>query len=247
MSIIEKKSSSISKKIKTNRFLPSPPPVKQRLELTVNECCRILEVSDVSFRNYVALGKIKRTQFNRYDPDICREQIKEFKDLKIKQREIRKRLKESSNNFPPDYEEPEIKSETEEEILNYVGIEENLRSSSLAYTGVGGNRSLSEATRIQAWQKVQREQLDSDIRTGKYVPLEEVNQYISTMQLKARDLFLRIAPELKDQIAQESDPVNVEYMITLEINRALSEMAEMKQEIVNAKTATGTIRRPVKE
>ena len=237
--------------------------------LTTAECSRVLGISDTNFRNYLAAGKILRNEFHRYDPDTCREQIKAYIAAKLERRRNYKMYREDPDAFPcpepmsfpafPALKRPLLESfvpdgkgagkeeeQRQEQAVDYHGLEETLRSGHLAHSGVNGNRTLSEANRILAWQKVQREQLESDVRAGKYISLEEVNQYISTVQLKARDLFLRIGPELQDQIAQESDPLNVEYMITLEINRALSEMAGMEQTRIDAKTATGKLRRAVK-
>ena len=237
----------MSKLIKKPLEKPIKTVSKTKLSLSIIDCATEIGMTTSAFRYYLSAGKIKANKFNRYDPDTCKQDIKNYVETKIKRFTIQEFPEQSRKIEKPEPEpESEPAQEERQEFKNYENVEENLRSSSLAHAGVNGNRSLAEANRIQAWQKVQREQLESDIRVGKYVPLEEVNQYISTMQLKARDLFLRIAPELKDQIAQESDPINVEYMITLEINRALSEMAEMKQEVVNIKMTTGTVGRPRK-
>lgn len=86
------------------------------------------------------------------------------------------------------------------------------------------NHSLAEASRIQAWQKVRREQLETDIKNGVLVDFSEVNLFVSTMILRCKDLLERIAPEVSDKLAQESDPVQVEKVISREIRRALDEL-----------------------
>jgi hypothetical protein len=60
----------------------------------------------------------------------------------------------------------------------------------------------------------------------KLVPLADVNQWNSTMILKSRDILLRIAPELKDTLALETDPIKIEKTIDTEVRRALRELAE---------------------
>ena len=64
-------------------------------------------------------------------------------------------------------------------------------------------------------------------KRGELAPLIMVNAYICGMIVKARDILMRIAPELRDWLAATSDPVEIEKRLDAEIRRALGELKEM--------------------
>lgn len=63
---------------------------------------------------------------------------------------------------------------------------------------------------------------------GELRPIGEINAYVSGMIIRARDILLRIGPELCDRLAQESDAIKCEALITAEIHRSLRELAEYR-------------------
>jgi len=63
-------------------------------------------------------------------------------------------------------------------------------------------------------------------KRGELLPASEVNAFISGMIIRARDILLRIAPELRDRLATCSDAVECERLIDDEVRRALRELAE---------------------
>lgn len=65
-------------------------------------------------------------------------------------------------------------------------------------------------------------------RVGALVSAEDVNHWIGGMIIKSREVLMRIAPELKDRLSQESNPIKIEQIIEGEIRRALDELAQFK-------------------
>lgn len=62
-------------------------------------------------------------------------------------------------------------------------------------------------------------------KNGQLVDLHQVNAWVSGCIIRARDILLRIAPELRDRLSQESDPITIHELIDKEIRRALNELA----------------------
>jgi hypothetical protein len=62
------------------------------------------------------------------------------------------------------------------------------------------------------------------MRRGDVAPIVQVNAWFSGCIIKARDILLRMGPELRDRLAAEVDPVECEKLILAEIERALEAM-----------------------
>jgi hypothetical protein len=71
-------------------------------------------------------------------------------------------------------------------------------------------------------------ELELSQKRGELVDRNEANTFIGTMILKARDILLRIAPELKDRLATETDPIEIENLIDGEVRQALQKLSELK-------------------
>ena len=63
-------------------------------------------------------------------------------------------------------------------------------------------------------------------RRGELRPIAAINAYVSGMIIEARDILLRIAPELADKLAQEGDPIKCRKLIDAEVRSALGKLAE---------------------
>lgn len=72
-------------------------------------------------------------------------------------------------------------------------------------------------------------ELELKEKRGELVRTAEVNLWIGSMIIKSREILMRMAPELKDRLSQESDPFKVEGLIDAEVRRALDELAEFKR------------------
>jgi hypothetical protein len=101
-----------------------------------------------------------------------------------------------------------------------------------AYTDIAAELNtgdtFQEAQRQKEWIRVKRDALELRRKEGEVVPLAEINAWCAGMVIRAREVLIRIAPELKDRLAQETDPIRCEKLIAGEINRALNELAEYK-------------------
>jgi len=71
-------------------------------------------------------------------------------------------------------------------------------------------------------------ELELTVKCGELVPLAEVNAWVASMLIRARDILLRIGPELADRLSKEADPVTVKALIDGEVRRALNELATVK-------------------
>jgi hypothetical protein len=65
-------------------------------------------------------------------------------------------------------------------------------------------------------------------RTAELPCIRPINTRVSGMIIRARDILTRIAPELKDRLAQETDAHKCEQLVAGEVRRALNELAEFK-------------------
>jgi len=90
--------------------------------------------------------------------------------------------------------------------------------------------SYFEAQRQREWIRVEKEKLELDLRREQVVELAPINAWGAGMILKAREELLRIAPELRDRLAQETDPIACEKLVAARVNAALSVLAEYRHE-----------------
>ena len=88
------------------------------------------------------------------------------------------------------------------------------------------DNSFFEAQRQREWTRLEKEKIELEARRCELVALVPINAYVAGMIIKAREQFTRIGPELRDRLAQETDPIACEAMISNRILRALNEMAE---------------------
>lgn len=92
-----------------------------------------------------------------------------------------------------------------------------------------GKESFAEAQRRKEIALADLRELELATGRGELVKLAEVNAWISGMVVRARDILTRIAPELCDRLAKETNPQRVRELIELEVNRALTQLSEFKQ------------------
>jgi hypothetical protein len=71
-------------------------------------------------------------------------------------------------------------------------------------------------------------ELELAVKSGDLAPVAEVNAWVAGQILRARDILVRIAPELRDRLAQETNPNRVQELIDAEVNRALTALAEYR-------------------
>jgi hypothetical protein len=62
-------------------------------------------------------------------------------------------------------------------------------------------------------------------------PISEINAWVAGMIMRAREILTRIGPELKDRLAQTTNPHDCERLVMTEVGRALNELSEFKPNI----------------
>jgi hypothetical protein len=87
-----------------------------------------------------------------------------------------------------------------------------------------GDTSLTEAKRRKELALAQLNELELAQKKSELISFADVNHFESTNIIRARDILLRIAPELRDRLAAETDPIKCGEIIDAEIYRALSEL-----------------------
>jgi hypothetical protein len=92
----------------------------------------------------------------------------------------------------------------------------------------GQNRTFAEAQRLREWLRVERDRLELLRKRSELVPIAEINAFVAGMIIRAREILVRIAPELKDHLAQTANPHECEKLVAGEVARALNELAEYR-------------------
>src|ERR1700680_4506229 len=92
----------------------------------------------------------------------------------------------------------------------------------------GDLESINQAQRRKEVAIADLRELELKQKRGELVAVSEVNAFVSGMIVRARDILLRIAPELRDRLATCTDPIECEAMVTDEVHRALRELSEFK-------------------
>jgi hypothetical protein len=88
--------------------------------------------------------------------------------------------------------------------------------------------SQAEACRRLEWEKVRKAQRLNDEAEKNLIALPPINAWAAGMIIAARDELLRIGPELRERLAQETDPIECEQMISKRITQALNKLNEFE-------------------
>lgn len=86
--------------------------------------------------------------------------------------------------------------------------------------------SFSAAERRQKIAMADEREILVAQRAGELIPKIQVQQQISGMIVRARDLIRRIGPEIQDKVAAETDPVKCGRLISEKADRVLEMLAE---------------------
>ena len=90
------------------------------------------------------------------------------------------------------------------------------------------DETFSEAARRKEVALADLRELELSVKRGELAPVAEVNAFVSSMILRARDIFTRLAPELRDRLAKETDPIRIHQLIEAETTRALTQLSQFK-------------------
>ena len=102
------------------------------------------------------------------------------------------------------------------------------RSGNPKVNGRGSNEALADAQARKERANADLREIEVKKRSGELAPIGEINAWVSGMITKARDILLRMPGELRDRVAQESDPIKCEELMSREVNRSLRELAEFR-------------------
>ncbi|HEY4360086.1 MAG TPA: hypothetical protein VGN17_03925 [Bryobacteraceae bacterium] len=91
-----------------------------------------------------------------------------------------------------------------------------------------GDISYIEAQRLKEIALKNLRELEYQVKSGDLVPVAEVNAWVAGMIIEARNILLRIAPELRDRLCIEQDPAEIDRLISQEVDRVLQRLAEFK-------------------
>jgi hypothetical protein len=89
-------------------------------------------------------------------------------------------------------------------------------------------RNFNDAKTKREYVRLEREALELKRLKGELAPIGEINAWVAGMVIRAREILLRIGPELKDRLAQQGNPHECERLVSDEVRRALNELAEFK-------------------
>ena len=78
----------------------------------------------------------------------------------------------------------------------------------------------------------QRE-LELQIRRGEMVSRHLMREWIAEGFVGAKNVLLKIAPELRNRLAAESDPARIEILIQAEVEAALRQIADLFRKLAN--------------
>lgn len=78
-----------------------------------------------------------------------------------------------------------------------------------------------------AWANLR--ELELATKSGELVPVAEINAWMAGCIVEARNILIRIAPELRDKLAIETDPAEIDRLISVQIDRALFQLKEFKK------------------
>jgi hypothetical protein len=104
----------------------------------------------------------------------------------------------------------------------------NKKQAKLDHKAKQGDETLFEAQRRKEIALADLRELELAVKRGELAPVAEVNAFVSSMILRARDIVSRIAPELRDRLAKETDPIRIQELIEVETTRALTQLSQFK-------------------
>lgn len=92
-------------------------------------------------------------------------------------------------------------------------------------------RNFADAKTKREYVRLEREALELKRLKGELASIGEINAFVAGMIIRSRDILMRIAPELKDRLAEQSNPHECEKLVAAEITRALNELAQYNPSI----------------
>ena len=152
-------------------------------------------------------GRVTRNADGTFDVEACRAALKLNTDPVKREKEQRARAKRRQE--PP--------------AARPAAPDRDYRAEELPES-----QSQAEAARQREWIRVERERLNLEKLRLSLVDITPVNAYVAGMILKAREELSRLPIELRDSLAQETDPIECQKMLSDRIDQILAKMAEYR-------------------
>lgn len=89
--------------------------------------------------------------------------------------------------------------------------------------------SYSEACRREKWIAVREREFKMRKLDGELVELVAVNSFVAGMIIRVRDALCHLPAELRDRLAQETDPVEIERILGAQFEQILRGMSEYRR------------------
>lgn len=173
--------------------------------LSLRQAAEALGISHPALIKATKTGRVTREKDGTYDVPRARKQLAENTNA-LKRRASKKKPSETGN------------------LHTVVAVTTPVTE----IDDESGDRTLAEAQRQREWIRVKKDELELARRRAELAPIGEINAWVAGMVIRAREILLRIAPELKDRLAQQSNPHECEKLVADEVKRALNELAEFK-------------------
>jgi hypothetical protein len=172
-----------------------------------------LGISHVALLKAVKDGRAPRRADGNFDVEKCRAALAQNTQPKRSQQARRQK---KAVNEPVTSSGP-VKAEGEESAAPPV---------TRAEEDAPAPNSIAEAARQLEWEKFRRARLKNDQDEGRLADVAAVNAFVAGMIIKARDEMMRIGPEIRDDLARQTDPIECERIVTKRVTQALEHLAE---------------------
>ena len=93
--------------------------------------------------------------------------------------------------------------------------------------GHGDDESYNEALRREKIAAANIREIQEEKQRGELVPIVHVNAWFAGVVVKAREMGLRIGPELADRLALTTEPGKCAEMVSVEVRRMLGVLRNM--------------------
>lgn len=174
--------------------------------LGLRAAARELGISHVALLKAEKTGRVKKSPDGKFDVEACR------RSLELNSHPVQSRVARLQRKQPaPEAVEPVAPPAADQEPVD-----------------APADGSIAEAARQLEWEKLREKRLKIDREESRLVDVAAVNSWVAGMIMKARDELVRIGPELRDSLGQETDGIKCEAMVTDRIMQALEKLSEYK-------------------
>jgi hypothetical protein len=188
--------------------------------LGLRAAARELGISHPALKKAADRGRVPRLSDGTFDVDACRVALSHNTNLG-KQRSARSQQRAGARKPP---EPPVERSACVKELPPRPPVPDE------ADPQKEPDGTYTEASRQREWIRLERDRLALERERKQLIELAPINAYVAGMIIKARDELMRMGPELRDRLAQETDPIACEAMLNNRVGQVLAGMSEFHPE-----------------